>query len=126
VSPAPVAVDAAALAIVLRNLLANALRYAPDGGRVDVATFARSAVAVLEITDNGPGIAPSDIDRVLDPFKRAPSARGEGAGLGLAIVNRIVTSAGGTLTLTARGDGQDGLCVSATFPLADARSAVGR
>jgi two-component system, OmpR family, osmolarity sensor histidine kinase EnvZ len=78
----------------LDNLLTNAGRYGRDDAGVlalDIRLTVAPTTATLEIADRGTGIAPQDIDRLLRPFERGDSARsgGTGAGLGLAIVDRI-------------------------------------
>ncbi|MDR2112477.1 MAG: sensor histidine kinase N-terminal domain-containing protein, partial [Candidatus Accumulibacter sp.] len=79
--------DAAALKILLDNLIANALRHAPESGRVDVACGVRAGAAYLEVADNGPGIPVEERERVFDRFYRRGGE--SGAGLGLAIVRMI-------------------------------------
>jgi two-component system osmolarity sensor histidine kinase EnvZ len=88
------------------NLIANAARYGRDGhGRLTltVALHVESNQAVVEIADGGPGIAAAEIERLRRPFQRGDSARGgsDGAGLGLAIVDRIAAQHGGRLVLAA-------------------------
>jgi two-component system OmpR family sensor kinase len=102
---------ASGLRILVRNLVDNALRYTPTGGRVDVrvrcemmpvsaethGTAAQDAsaairpqrMAVLEVDDSGPGIPPEDRDRVFDRFYRRENAPPGGSGLGLAIVRSV-------------------------------------
>jgi two-component system osmolarity sensor histidine kinase EnvZ len=87
------------------NLVDNALRYAGDP--VEVATANRGAWVEVEVRDRGPGIPADAIERVKRPFTRLDHARGGagGAGLGLAIVERIAGSHGGRLELAAREGG---------------------
>jgi len=100
-APAPAVVpgQAEALAVLLRNLLENALRHVPEGGRVRVGVRAAGEGAELVVEDSGPGIAPEDRPRVLDRFYRAPGAPGHGSGLGLAIVCAVAERHGATLAL---------------------------
>lgn len=91
--------QADALAVLLRNLIDNALRHTPEGGRVQVGVQPRDAGAELVVEDSGPGIAPGDRARVLDRFYRVPGAPGHGSGLGLAIVRAIAERHGATLAL---------------------------
>lgn len=116
---APVHGDADTLAVLLRNLLENALRYVPDGGqvRVTVRAAAAEAGAWLCVEDSGPGIAPEDRLRVLDRFYRAPDARGHGSGLGLAIVRTIAARAGAAVEVGASAD-LGGASVSVRWPVA--------
>ena len=82
--------QADALAVLLRNLIDNALRHTPAGGVVQVsARRGESGAAELVVEDSGPGIPPSERQRVLDRFYRVPGAAGHGSGLGLAIVQAV-------------------------------------
>jgi two-component system OmpR family sensor kinase len=91
---AVVAGDRAALRTLLANLVENAIRYTPAGGRVDVA----AGKAWLEVVDNGPGIPPADRERVFDRFyRRSPGT--QGSGLGLAIVKAIADRHSATVSL---------------------------
>ena len=97
--------DADALKTLLANLVDNAIRYTPAGGRVDVVAERDGAFALIAVRDNGPGIDAGERERVFERFARG-SSRGEtGSGLGLAIVKRIVERHAGTVTL---GEGLDG------------------
>ena len=89
--------DAGALKILLDNLIANALRHAPEGGRIDVACGVRDGMAYLEVADDGPGIPTEERERVFDRFYRRGG--GSGAGLGLAIVKMIAQRHGATVRL---------------------------
>ena len=94
--PALVAgVDAAVLRRLLQPVVDNAVRHA--AGRVDLHAAAAGAGVVVRVTDDGPGIASGDVDRVFAPGWRADTADGhDGAGLGLALTRRLVEAAGGT------------------------------
>ena len=83
----------------MRNLLDNALRFTPRGGRVDIRIARESAEAVLTIEDSGPGIPPGDIDRIFEPFFRGSRPLEDGTGLGLSIVKRIVDRLEGSIVL---------------------------
>jgi two-component system osmolarity sensor histidine kinase EnvZ len=87
------------------NLIDNALRYA--GEPVEVETASDGGRVVIEVRDRGPGIPPGEVERVKRPFTRLVQARtgAGGAGLGLAIVERIARSHRGTLELVAREGG---------------------
>jgi len=99
--PPPVAVDAGRIRQVLTNLLANALRYTPQRGRVQVAVEQAAPEWVeVQVSDNGPGIRPEDLPHVFDRFYRGDRARtrdGGGAGLGLAIAKQWVEAHGGRI-----------------------------
>jgi two-component system OmpR family sensor kinase len=117
--PATVVADADALRTLLRNLVDNAVRYSPPGGRVDVSVAApvvsSASGARLTVTDDGPGIAPAERSRVLDRFYRRPGTEPPGSGLGLAIVKAIADAHGATVAL-ADGPGGKGLAVTVSFP----------
>ena len=96
--------DGDRLAQVLRNLLSNALRHTPAGGRVTVRVAAAGPQVVLEVSDTGSGIAAEDLPHVFDRFYRADksrSRRGGGAGLGLAIARQLVLAHGGEIKVTS-------------------------
>jgi two-component system OmpR family sensor kinase len=92
-----VVVDASSMAVVLRNLVDNAVRYTPDGGKVDVSAFERAGELIFEVTDTGPGIPDNELERVLEPFYRLGHSSVTGSGLGLSIVTEIARRAGGRL-----------------------------
>lgn len=101
--------DADSLRIALSNLVDNALRHTPGGGRIDVGVRREADIAVLEVIDSGPGIPAQERERVFDRFYRRSGAAEEGAGsgLGLAIVRGIAGRHGATITLddAPRGHG---------------------
>ncbi len=107
--------DASALTILLSNLVDNALRYTPSGGAVDVVVETRGEAPVLEVLDNGPGIAPVERAQVFERFARGRDAAAPGSGLGLAIVRRIAERHGASVEL-ADGPANRGLKVTVTFP----------
>jgi signal transduction histidine kinase len=83
---------------VLHTLLLNAVQHTPADGTVRVAVTCTEASLELRVEDSGRGIAPGDLERVFEPFYRAdPSRHGPGAGLGLAIAQRIVEAHGGSI-----------------------------
>jgi two-component system sensor histidine kinase BaeS len=86
------------LAQVVSNLLQNAVRYTPAAGSVRVTVEQAGADAIVRITNDGPGIPPADLPRVWERFYRVEKSRDRasgGAGIGLAIVKRLVEEAGG-------------------------------
>ena len=109
--------DPDALRTLTRNLVDNAVRYTPAGGRVDVSVERAGAPAraVLKVVDNGPGIPAEERVRVLDRFYRRPGTSPPGSGLGMAIVKAISDAHGATLELAAGPEGR-GLSVSVIFP----------
>jgi len=126
--------DLDALRTLTRNLVDNAVRYTPDGGRVDVFVENQAPAApearaspeqaptaapqvLLRVVDNGPGIPPEEHTRVLDRFYRRPGTSPPGSGLGMAIVKAIADAHNAILKLDAGADGK-GLAVSVLFPAA--------
>ena len=110
---APVVVqgDATALRALASNLVDNAIRYSPAGGRIDVTVDQEPRDGVLAVRDSGPGIPASERARVFDRFYRAPAphaAEVPGSGLGLAIVKRIAERHEATLSLEPGFDGPRG------------------
>jgi two-component system, OmpR family, sensor kinase len=88
-----------ALRILASNLVDNAIRYTPAGGRIEVHVFKVGDRAVLEVADTGPGIAPEERQRVFDRFYRVTGTEVPGSGLGLAIVKEVASLHGATLEL---------------------------
>lgn len=107
--------DAQSLRILLRNLVDNAVRYAPGGGRVDVSATLRDGRPTIGVADTGPGIPHSERERVFARFYRLPGNAGSGSGLGLAIVRRIADMHAARVTLES-GEGGVGLKTSVVFP----------
>jgi two-component system, OmpR family, sensor kinase len=114
--PVTVQGDADALSTLLRNLIDNAVRYTPPGGRVDVSVSSGApGVTFLTVSDNGPGIPEAERARVFDRFYRGAGVQPTGSGLGLAIVKAIADAHGATLALGPGLDGR-GLAVRVSFP----------
>ena len=84
---------------VVKNLVDNAIRYTPDGGRVDLSVSVRNGCAVLQIQDSGPGISTDERTRVFDPFYRTLGSDQVGSGLGLSIVKAIADRIGAEIQL---------------------------
>ncbi len=95
--------DEKALHILLENLVENAVKYSPEGGRVDVSLSVSELHAVLTVSDNGPGIAPNDEPHVFDRFYRSTHTDVEGSGLGLAISREIARRHGASIELKTPG-----------------------
>ena len=97
--------DRDALRVMLNNLVDNATKYTPRGGRVDVSLLVEAGHPVVRIADNGPGIPPAERERVFDRFYRAGESADRartdvsGSGLGLAIVRRIALQHGASVML---------------------------
>jgi signal transduction histidine kinase len=101
---------------ILVNLIDNAIKYTPDGGRVAVETGIDGDMGFITVEDSGIGIDPSHHDRVFDRFYRVTPDRGDiGAGLGLAIVRSICNAHGGAVSL--RSAPQIGSCFRVEIPL---------
>lgn len=115
--------DAAALRTLVANLIDNAIRYTPEGGRIDLgvrrdAAETKDARNWLEVCDSGPGIPADERARVLDRFYRGAGQDQPGTGLGLAIVRSIAERHGARLVLDTSALG--GLRVAVGFPPAPA------
>jgi signal transduction histidine kinase len=96
--PLEAAVDPFLLGQVLRALLANAIRYSPDGGTVTLALAATETEVRVAVSDEGIGIPPEDLPRLFEPFQRASNVGTiPGSGLGLAIAQRAVAVHGGRI-----------------------------
>lgn len=98
-TPVMVAGNALLLGELASNLIDNALRYTPRGGTVTVRVHATDTLALLEVEDSGPGIAPDERERVFDRFYRVLGTAAEGSGLGLAIVREIAQRHGADVAL---------------------------
>ncbi len=91
----------------ITNLIDNAIRYAGSESPITVGLSTQSGEVAIEIADRGPGIPPDEVERLRRPFTRLENARSntKGAGLGLAIVERVLRAHGGTLDLLPRDGG---------------------
>ena len=115
----PVFGERESLISMVSNVVENAVKYSPDGGRVTVHVFSEAGQAVLRVTDQGPGIPPALRERVFDRFFRNPDQTQSGSGLGLAIVRAVLREHGGEVVLEdGEGSGEGrGLCVTVRVPL---------
>ncbi|MDI1238444.1 MAG: ATP-binding protein [Polaromonas sp.] len=112
--------DVQQLAILLNNLVDNALRHTPAGGRIDVSARVEQGRPCLSVTDSGPGISAAERERVFDRFYRGSSVSADGhaphgSGLGLAIARAVAERHGADITLE-EAPGGTGLRVSVLFP----------
>ena len=107
--------QADSLRMMLGNLVDNAVRYTPSGGRVDVELRQQEGMALLSVSDSGPGIPESERERVFERFQRLAGADIPGSGLGLAIVRQVVNLHGGAIRLGDTPGG--GLRVDINLPL---------
>jgi signal transduction histidine kinase len=103
----PVSGDPVLLAQALSNLIDNALKFAPDGGVIDVAVHRRADGAVeIAVTDNGPGINDAEKARVVERFYRGDASRGTpGVGLGLSLVQAVAKLHGSAIEMSDRNPG---------------------
>lgn len=113
--------EAVMLAALTRNLLDNALRFTPRGGRIDAWVYRDGSAAILQIEDSGSGVAPEEIGRIFEPFFRGQQPEGDGVGLGLSIVKRIVDRLEGSIEAANIAEcGRTGLRVVVRLPAAAA------
>ncbi|MDN4039178.1 PAS domain S-box protein [Massilia sp. YIM B02443] len=111
--------DRKRLVQVLSNLLSNAAKYTPAGGRISVRVAVHDAMARIAVRDNGIGMAPDLVDSAFELFrqgKRTPDRAQGGLGIGLALVRSLVQLHGGKVSAASAGEGQ-GSEVSVAFPL---------
>ena len=123
IGPAPVSGDPRLIERLVRNLVDNSIRYNQPSGRVEITAASRSGRATLIISNTGPAISASDIDRLFQPFQRLGPYRGgqaDGTGLGLSIVKAIADAHGALITATPQPCG--GLRIEVSFPQPDGRS----
>jgi len=106
--------DRGALQALIANLVDNAIKYTPVGGRISVALSADDHSMTLRVTDSGPGIPPEQRPLVLDRFYRIPGTAGVGSGLGLAIAAAVIQRHRGNLRLADAVGG--GLMVDVCLP----------
>jgi two-component system, OmpR family, sensor histidine kinase TctE len=106
IQPVSIIADPSLLDDLLSNLIENALKYTPAGGRVTAGAGIHNGRPFLSVEDSGPGIPEAERQRVRQRFYRMPNSAGHGSGLGLAIVDEIARLYGATLTIgTATGGG---------------------
>ena len=118
--------DSTRIAQVVSNLLNNAVKYTPEGGRIDLAVRREGDQAVISVTDTGVGIAPDALPLVFEMFtqvgRKLDRAQG-GLGIGLALVRRLVELHGGRVTAESPGVGR-GSTFTVRLPLSDAPAAA--
>jgi signal transduction histidine kinase len=96
--------DVVRLGQAIDNLISNAIKFTPEGGRIEVTVVPDEKHVTLTVSDSGTGITPSDLQRLFEPFFRTESAQAkqiQGTGLGLPIVKAIVEAHDGTITITS-------------------------
>jgi two-component system, OmpR family, sensor kinase len=120
VEPVFVRGEPAMLAVMVRNLIDNAIRHIPKGGRIDIGVYREKTRAILQVEDNGPGIPEADLARMFEPFVRGRGVVEDGSGLGLSIVKRIVERLNGSLSLeNIAGTAASGLRLIVSLPSFD-------
>jgi len=122
--PAPIYGDPARLDQVFSNLMANAIKFTPQGGRVNVSVGLHGSEACMVVTDSGRGIEADFLPHVFERFRQAETTTTRsvgGVGLGLAIVRSLVELHGGEVRAESEGAGR-GACFTVTLPLASAAS----
>jgi signal transduction histidine kinase/ActR/RegA family two-component response regulator len=115
--------DGARLQQITANLVSNALKFTPAGGRVNVRLGARGERARLEVEDTGEGIAPADLPFIFDAFRQGAEPRAGGLGLGLDLVRRLTELHGGSVQVRSEGLGR-GATFVVDLPLAPAPPAT--
>src|SRR6476660_739820 len=104
------------------NLISNAIKYSPIGGKIAVTVAHEANDTVVRVTDEGQGLSPEDLGRLFGRFQRLsakPTAGESSTGLGLSIVKRIIDMHGGEVTAESGGPGQ-GAIFTVTLPATDA------
>jgi two-component system sensor histidine kinase GlrK len=127
--PAMVIGDPERLRTIVDNLVSNAIKYSPRNGQIEVSLGARDGFAVLDVIDQGPGVAPGDRHRIFESFYQGPApddGRIKGSGLGLAIAREYAAAHGGRIEILDRADGQRGAWFRLSLPLAPRSGAVAR
>ena len=102
-------IDGARIQQVIINLLSNAVRYTPEGGKVSVSAEQMANHVEIRVRDNGAGIEPDSLPYIFDRFYRTDKARTRdkgGTGLGLAIVKALTEAHGGTVQVMSEGLGK--------------------
>lgn len=105
------------LGILVSNVIDNAIRHSQIGARIDVRIYRNDDNAVVEVTDNGPGIATADLTRIFERFYRGADVQAGGSGLGLSIAQAIAHNYGGRVKLENRTDGTTGVVARIELPL---------
>lgn len=110
-------VSEADLGVLVKNLVDNAIRYTPPGGRIDLVLESNARQTVLSVRDTGPGIPPQERERVFDPFYRILGTAQMGSGLGLSIVKAIADKFGARVHFSYTDESTHrGLSVSVIVP----------
>lgn len=118
--------DAVRLGQMVANLLGNAIKFTPSGGRIELRLARRGSGAEITVRDTGAGIMPDELSEIIAPFGTRPRTRSQGGlGLGLGITRHLAELHGGALRAASAGLGQ-GATFTLTFPLTAERPVVDR
>ena len=111
-------VDPVRLAQAEGNLVSNAIKYTPEGGKVAIEAGANRTAVWIKVNDSGPGIGREELDRIFTPFYRGQSGGRfpQGMGLGLSIAKDLIIAHGGRLEVESSPDG--GSCFTLWLPIA--------
>ena len=115
--------DGARLQQIAANIVSNAIKFTPSGGRVSVRLSARGDRVRLDVEDTGEGIAPADLPFIFDAFRQGTAPRAGGLGLGLDLVRRLTELHGGHVQVRSEGVNR-GATFVVELPLAPARAAA--
>jgi two-component system sensor histidine kinase GlrK len=102
VKPMMVRADEGKLKLVLENLVSNAIKFTPDNGTIAIKARMRGPELVIDVADDGPGVAPEDASRIFEAFyqgRRQPGGAVGGTGIGLSVVQECIQAHGGTVAL---------------------------
>ena len=121
----PVPLDYVEIDQVLSNLIENAARHTPPGSSIMITARVERGEAVVEVADDGPGIAIDAMDRLFKPFLRSAGRQGaRGTGLGLAVARGLVEAHGGRIAVRNRPEG--GALFAFTLPVGEAMPAAAK
>jgi len=121
VRPATIIGDVEKLRTIVDNLLSNAIKYSPRNATIQLAVGVKDGYAVLDVIDEGRGVAPADRTKIFDSFYQGPApidGRVKGSGLGLAIAREYAHAHGGRIEVGSRPDGRSGAWFRLSLPLA--------
>ena len=109
------------MAVILDNILSNAIKYSPDGGTIEISTALANQQLQILINDQGVGIPPEEQDKIFDAFYQGPPPKNsaiKGSGLGLTIVKELLLRLNGSIELISPQGNQTGTHMKITLPRA--------
>ena len=124
--PATVIGDAERLRTIIDNLISNAIKFSPRNATIELGVGIKDGFAVLDVIDEGRGVAPDDRSRIFESFYQGPpplEGRVKGSGLGLAIAREYALAQGGRIEVAGRGDGKSGAWFRLSLPIETAAAA---